>query len=69
MELMRAVQEVNQIQRHRIVRTIAEGLGGISGRRIAVLGLAFKPGTNDLRDSPGLELGRELVVAGATVVA
>jgi UDPglucose 6-dehydrogenase len=69
MELMRAVQDVNQIQRRRIVRTLAEGLEGISGRRIAVLGLAFKPGTNDLRDSPGLELARELVVAGATVVA
>jgi UDPglucose 6-dehydrogenase len=69
MELMRATQEVNQIQRLRIMRTLADGLEGISGRRIAIIGLAFKPGTNDLRDSPGLQLARELVVAGASVVA
>jgi UDPglucose 6-dehydrogenase len=69
MALMRATHEVNQIQRKRIIRTLAEGLEGISGRRIALLGLAFKPGTNDVRDSPGLQLARELVMAGATVVA
>lgn len=69
MELMRATQEVNALQRRRIVRTLADGLDGLSGRRIAVLGLAFKPGTNDLRDSPGLHIARELTIAGATVVA
>ena len=50
MELMRATQEVNELQRRRIIRTLADGLEGLGGRRIAVLGLAFKPGTNDVRE-------------------
>lgn len=69
MELMRATQEVNDLQRRRIIRTLADGLDGLGGRRIAVLGLAFKPDTNDVRDSPGLDIARELLTAGATVVA
>lgn len=69
MELMRATQEVNELQRRRIIRTLADGLDGLSGRHIAVLGLAFKPGTNDVRDSPGLQIARELTIAGATVTA
>jgi UDPglucose 6-dehydrogenase len=69
MELMRATQEVNDLQRRRTIRTLADGLGGLSGHRIAVLGLAFKPGTNDIRDSPGLQIARELTIAGAAVVA
>ncbi len=69
MELMRATQEVNELQRRRILRTLGESLGGLSGRHITVLGLAFKPDTNDLRESPGLRVARELVAAGALVVA
>jgi len=68
MELMRATQEVNDLQRRRIIRTLADGLDGLDGRRVAVLGLAFKPGTNDVRDSPGLQIARELLTAGADVV-
>jgi UDPglucose 6-dehydrogenase len=69
MELLQAIQEVNELQRRRAIRTLAEGLGGLGGRVIAVLGLAFKPGTNDVRESPGLHIARELMGAGATVVA
>lgn len=69
MELMRATQEVNVLQRRRIIRTLADALEGLSGRRVAVLGLAFKPDTNDVRDSPGLQIARELLMAGADVVA
>ncbi len=69
MALMRATQEVNDLQRLRTLRTIGEALDGLSGRRIAVLGLAFKPGTNDIRDSPGIEVVRELRLAGADVIA
>ena len=69
MELMRATQEVNELQRRRIIRTLAEALEGLGGRRVAVLGLAFKPGTNDVRDSPGLQIARELSTAGVEVVA
>jgi UDPglucose 6-dehydrogenase len=69
MELMRATQEVNELQRRRIIRTLADALDGLGGRRVAVLGLAFKPGTNDIRDSPGLHIARELLAAGVDVVA
>lgn len=69
MELMRATQEVNELQRRRMIRTLADGLDGLNGRRVAVLGLAFKPGTNDIRDSPGLQIARELSGAGVDVVA
>jgi UDPglucose 6-dehydrogenase len=68
MELMRATQEVNDLQRRRIIRTLADALDGLSGRRVAVLGLAFKPGTNDVRESPGLQIARELLAAGVEVV-
>lgn len=68
MELMRATQEVNELQRRRIIRTLADALEGLGGRRVAVLGLAFKPGTNDVRDSPGLQIARELLTAGVDVV-
>jgi UDPglucose 6-dehydrogenase len=69
MALLRATQEVNDVQRRRTIRILADALGGLSGRRIAVLGLAFKPGTNDLRDSPGMDIVRQLRVAGVDVVA
>ena len=68
MELMRATQEVNDLQRRRIIRTLADALDGLSGRRVAVLGLAFKPGTNDVRESPGLHIARELLAAGVEVM-
>jgi UDPglucose 6-dehydrogenase len=69
MELMRATQEVNELQRRRIIRTLADALEGLGGHRVAVLGLAFKPGTNDIRDSAGLHIARELLAAGVDVVA
>ena len=69
MALMRATHEVNELQRRRTVRTIADALHGLNGRRIALLGLAFKPGTNDIRDSAGIDILRQLRSAGAEVVA
>jgi UDPglucose 6-dehydrogenase len=42
-------------------------LGGLAGRRIAVLGLTYKPGTDSLRRSPGVELCRQLIATGAIV--
>jgi len=69
MALMRATQDVNDQQGRRILDLLTERLDGLRDRRIAVLGLAFKPGTNDIRDSPGLRLAVELAAAGATVTA
>jgi UDPglucose 6-dehydrogenase len=68
--LLQACTDINEQQRQRFVAKIAAALGGtIAGRRVAVLGLAFKPGTDDLRQAPALEVIGALVAAGATVVA
>lgn len=66
-ELLRAVIEVNRRQRIRVVHRLAAELGGLTGRRVAVLGLAFKPGTDDTRESPGLEIAEMLAGNGARV--
>jgi UDPglucose 6-dehydrogenase len=51
------------------VRQLAARLDGLAGRRIAVLGLTYKPGTDSLRRSPGVDLCRALLAAGAAVAA
>jgi UDPglucose 6-dehydrogenase len=67
--ILRAAVEVNQSQRQSVVRKLQATLKVLKGRRIAVLGLAFKPGTDDVRDSPALEIIRRLHAAGAAVCA
>jgi UDPglucose 6-dehydrogenase len=69
MELAKSVDAVNREQPHRYVRELCDALGGsVAQRRIAILGLSFKPDTDDLRDSPAIGLGRALVDAGAVVI-
>ena len=69
-EILRAVIAVNQRQRLMPRRAIRERFGtAMSGLRVAVLGLAFKPGTDDVREAPALELIRALSGDGASVVA
>jgi len=69
-KLLRAVVEVNQDQRYQIIRMLEAVFGGqLSGRTIAVWGLAFKPNTDDVRESPALEIIRHLIGAGARVKA
>jgi UDPglucose 6-dehydrogenase len=64
------VLDVNTRQRDHIVARLRGVLGGdLAGKRVAVLGLTFKANTDDLRDSPSLEIARALVGAGATVRA
>ena len=67
--LMRGVIDVNEEQRKRMVRKVcvAAGTDGLHGVTVAVLGLTFKAGTDDLRDSPALAVIGELVGIGATV--
>ncbi len=64
-----AVIEANEHQVGRMVDKIAGAVGGLKGRTIACLGLAFKPNTSDTRDSPALRIIRDLLKAGARVKA
>lgn len=67
--LLKAVIEVNEDQPRRAVQRVATALGGtLEGIRVAVLGVAFKPGTDDVRESPALEIAALLHEAGAQVV-
>jgi UDPglucose 6-dehydrogenase len=68
--LLRSATEVNEQQRMRFVQKIREAVGGrMEGRRVAMLGLAFKPGTDDMRQAPSLAIAHRLIELGATVVA
>jgi UDPglucose 6-dehydrogenase len=64
-----AVIEVNHQQRLAMVPKIERLVEGLSGKRIAVLGLAFKPETDDMRDAPSVEIIQGLVAKGAIVSA
>src|SRR5215475_1322853 len=63
-----AVIEVNEKQRRSMIPKIETLAGGLTGKRVAVLGLAFKPETNDMRDAPSVDIIRGLIGRGATVV-
>lgn len=64
------VDRINLRRRQRVVDLVGQELqGDVAGRRIAVLGLAFKPDSDDVRDSPALEVARRLTDAGAVVSA
>jgi len=69
MRIVDAVIEVNEQQRLSMVPKIETLAGGLQGKRIAVLGLAFKPETDDMRDAPSVEIIRGLIHLGATVSA
>jgi UDPglucose 6-dehydrogenase len=67
--LIAAAVTVNQIQRHWVVARLQDALKTLRGRRVALWGLAFKPGTDDLRDSPALTVLDDLLAVGARVTA
>src|SRR4051794_10396333 len=66
-QLLSAVIEVNELQKRRVVQKLKKHLGTLRGKRIALLGLAFKPGTDDLREAPSLVLASRLLAEGADV--
>jgi nucleotide sugar dehydrogenase len=67
--MLQATVEINKMQRARTVRKLQRELHVLKGRRIALFGLTFKPGTDDLRDAPALDIARRLLSAGAVVSA
>lgn len=69
-KLLKSVIEADAAQRHRVVEKIRQAAGGgLHRRRIAIWGLAFKAGTDDVRESPALRIAQMLVADGADVVA
>lgn len=67
--LIHTARNVNDGQPKFVITLVDRALGGIQGKQIAVLGLAFKPDVDDLRESPAVEVSRLLVKAGAIVTA
>jgi UDPglucose 6-dehydrogenase len=68
-QLLNAVIEVNELQKRRVVNKLLSRLGSLVGRRVALLGLAFKPETDDMREASSLVLAARLQGEGAEVVA
>jgi UDPglucose 6-dehydrogenase len=68
-QLLSAVIEVNELQKRRVVAKLQRRLGSLRGRKVALLGLAFKPGTDDMREAPSLVLAGRLLAEGADVSA
>ena len=67
--IVESVVEVNAAQKARMVKKIRNMLGEVSGKKIAVLGLTFKPETDDMRESPSLAIVPPLLDKGAVIVA
>jgi UDPglucose 6-dehydrogenase len=69
-QIVSTVVKVNDERKEAMAERVGQALGGsVAGKRIGVLGLAFKPNTDDMRDAPSIPLIRRLVESGADVVA
>jgi UDP-glucose 6-dehydrogenase len=68
-QLLTSVIEVNELQKRRVVGKLERHLGPLRGRRVAMLGLAFKANTDDMREASSLVLSARLLAEGAEVVA
>ncbi len=64
-----AASKVNDNQRQRMVEKIRDAVDGLKGKTLGLLGLSFKPNTNDLREAPALAISQELLKEGATIRA
>jgi UDPglucose 6-dehydrogenase len=67
--MLKTALEVNEAQRIRFVQKIRAAVGNLEGKRIALLGLAFKPGTDDMRHAPSIDIASRLQELGAHVTA
>jgi UDPglucose 6-dehydrogenase len=68
-QLLTAVIEVNELQKRRVIKKLEKHLGSLVGKHVALLGLAFKPDTDDMREASSLVLAARLQGEGAEVVA
>jgi UDPglucose 6-dehydrogenase len=68
-QLLTAVIEVNELQKRRVMRKLQRHLGSLAGKRVALLGMAFKPNTDDMREASSLVLCARLQADGARVAA
>ena len=68
-QLLTAVIEVNELQKRRTIGKLQKHLGSLAGKEIALLGLAFKPNTDDMREAPSVDIAKVLLAAGAEVRA
>jgi UDPglucose 6-dehydrogenase len=68
-QLLNAVIEVNDLQKRRVIGKLQRYLGGLADKRVALLGLAFKPNTDDMREASSLVLSARLLADGARIVA
>jgi UDPglucose 6-dehydrogenase len=66
-QLLSAVIEVNELQKRRVVAKLQKHLGKLRGKRVALLGLSFKPNTDDMREAPSIVLASRLLAEGAEV--
>jgi UDPglucose 6-dehydrogenase len=66
-QLLSAVIEVNELQKRRVIAKLEKHLGRLRGKRVALLGLAFKPNTDDMREAPSVVLASRLLAEGAEV--
>jgi len=69
LSFLKDVDDINLRRRARVTDMVVEELGDLTGKKIAVWGLAFKPDSDDIRDSPALDIVESLARLGATVVA
>jgi UDPglucose 6-dehydrogenase len=67
--ILRAVEEVNDRQKQRLVDKMEQHFGELSGRTIAIWGLAFKPRTDDMREAPAIPIIERLLARGVTIKA
>ena len=68
-QLLQAVMQINDDRRRILVKKVEETLGELKGKEIGLLGLTFKPNTDDLRDAPALDVAQRLLEQGAVVRA
>jgi UDPglucose 6-dehydrogenase len=68
-KILKAVEEVNELQKHVLFEKTKAHFGDLTGKHFAVWGLAFKPNTDDMREAPSVVLCKELLAAGATITA